>query len=107
MRTAASTATTLTMAWDPQDLNPCPTNDYVVEYALLNKDECEDFDNSERILFGYVTDEFVVITGLYLRSTYQVFVYPRNGLGDGVEMSLTSVTEGSGKICLSVCIKDI
>ena len=103
-----STSTSLSISWGIDRSNPCYTNDvvYVVEYALVNRDQCEEIGFPQRLDYGVVTDTNgvvtntnVVVSGLFPHSTYEVYVRPRNELANGTVafVTVTGVTAESGK----------
>ncbi|XP_072048335.1 uncharacterized protein [Amphiura filiformis] len=95
LQTNVITSDTWTLLWDEQVESKCATDEYSIEYALINMDQCESYTDPERISFGTVPDTTVEISGLQAHSTYQVFIYPMNNFGIGEERSFEDTTRDS------------
>ncbi len=96
LQTSEITSNTWTLIWDEQTESNCPTEEYIVEHALLNKDQCENYTDPDREPAEYVEDTTITISGLLPHSTYQVSVYPRNGIWHGGEVTHEEVTKDAG-----------
>ena len=83
----------LTVTWDPPH-PPCAV-DYVVEYQLVDWDQCDPTEGL-RTPFMNTSDTSVTVTGLEPYSTYRIYVSARNHLG-WTENSETGTTEISGE----------
>ncbi|XP_072027055.1 phosphatidylinositol phosphatase PTPRQ-like [Amphiura filiformis] len=82
-----------TVRWDPPTAGLCPAEEYLVEYELINKDQCEDVTNSAIIMYGTVTDTETTLTGLLPHSTYRVYVTARNSGGAAASQNIEIQTE--------------
>ena len=75
----------------------CYPDGYQVEYELTNSDQCHEIQDPERVLFGYVVLESVVISELMPYSTYSVHITARNSVGYGATESISDITKETGK----------
>ena len=85
LKTDQITSGSWALSWDPQDESLCQTDEYAIEYALTNRDQCEVIGDPDRVLFPNVDSEMVEINGLKSFSTYMAFVIPKNDYGRGEE----------------------
>ena len=76
----------------------------MIEYALINKDQCEVIGDPDRILFSIVDIEMVEINGLNSFSTYMAFAIPKNGYGRGEETFEVGNTTEAGN-CTTIYLK--
>ncbi|XP_072048542.1 receptor-type tyrosine-protein phosphatase F-like [Amphiura filiformis] len=95
LQTSAITSGTWTLLWDADIGSKCKADEYFIEYALINMDQCETYTDPMRTSFGRVPDTTVEIDGLQSHSTYQVYVYPMNDFGTGEERQLEDSTKDS------------
>ncbi len=102
LHTSEITSNSWILVWDEQTKSKCPTEEYIIQYALLNKDQCETYTDPDREPKETVQDTTVTISGLLPHSTYQVFVYPKNGLWYGVELPHEDVTKDAGIISYNI-----
>ena len=83
------------LSWNPQTTNNCPTEDYLIEYELVDFGLC--IANRTRRSYANVTNTSITIDELWPYSTYIVSVYSRNNKGSGLKVSIEGVTGESGK----------
>ena len=96
LKLSATTSNSATLRWEAQVESLCSTDEYYVEYVLLNRDQCEDIANVTWHN-NTVENTTVTISGLEPHSTYEMVVYPFNGAGLGAGVSITIETDESGK----------
>ena len=74
----------------------CNVTDYRVEYELTNQDQCQEIEDPQRVILGYVVLTKVALTDLLPYSTYIVYITPRNDAGFGILESSYNTTQAMG-----------
>ncbi|XP_072041064.1 receptor-type tyrosine-protein phosphatase T-like [Amphiura filiformis] len=69
--------------WTPSTSSPCQAEEYLVEYLLLNIDQCDLVSDSATEMYATVTDTEITLTGSSFlpHSTYRVYVTAKNSGG--------------------------
>ena len=88
-----SQSESLTVSWEAPH-PPCAT-EYVVEYQLINFDQCDD-TSGPKIMVDTIEDTSITITELHPYSKYAVFVTAKNHLG-GSETTVLATTSEAGR----------
>ena len=103
------TSNRLTVSWQPHDENPCPTESYAIEYALINSDNCEEISEPVRVQYAVGGATQIPIAGLQPYSTYEVYVFSVNDMGYGPAATLRGQTAevGMWTFCLKIVMKEI
>ena len=99
-----TTSTSWTLSWKEQAESSCETDYYIVEYTIINKDQCQEVYPPTWKEYGNITDTKVTILGLDPYSTYEALVYASNSYGAGKSSSISDQTTESG-IFYHVCYK--
>ncbi|XP_038056405.1 receptor-type tyrosine-protein phosphatase T-like [Patiria miniata] len=83
----------LQVSWDAPDTsrNPCSI-EFIVEYELITRDQCETLSSPRRVPYGLGGDTGLIIGGLEAHSTYKVYVRTSNEAGESDEKSIQSIT---------------
>ncbi|XP_072040595.1 receptor-type tyrosine-protein phosphatase delta-like [Amphiura filiformis] len=75
---------TIEINWDPIADYPCPGLNYMVEYELINKDQCKLENDQSRIrLADDINQSSARLTGLEFYSTYLVYIRAIHSAGNG------------------------
>ena len=97
LNTESISSRSWTVAWNQPTSNNCPTDNYLVEYELLNFDQCYESVNLTTLFSANVTDTRITFINLLPYSTYRVSVYSKNDIGKGPKVTIEGDTEESGK----------
>ncbi|XP_072027044.1 phosphatidylinositol phosphatase PTPRQ-like [Amphiura filiformis] len=97
--------------WTPSTSGLCPADEYLVEYQLLNIDQCDLVSDSATEMYDTVTDTEITLTGSSFlpHSTYKMYVTARNsgGAADSENIDIqTGEAEPTGS-SLSVVVTDV
>ena len=96
----SQSATQLQLSWQPPTTSACITTKYLVQYTVVNQDQCAEL-NVGPLDYAEVYQTMVVLSGVLVpHSTYTVFVSPMNDAGLGPVSEITVVTSDQGKSLL-------
>lgn len=98
--TQGALPTELSASWVKQTRTPCPVDNYIIEYQLLNQDQCQQDGLPDRTTYGTVDNTEVTLEQLIPYSTYRVYVIAVNGAGKGNETSEIQMTSEIGEFSL-------
>ncbi|XP_072041090.1 uncharacterized protein [Amphiura filiformis] len=95
IHTANPGETDITIQWQAPTTH-CPVDRYIVEYRLVNRDQCQSITDSDRLSAGDFTTLSATIRNLLPFSTYEVYVRAVNDFGEGIEASILMTTSSQG-----------
>ncbi|XP_072047711.1 receptor-type tyrosine-protein phosphatase F-like [Amphiura filiformis] len=100
-----------TVQWTQSTSGPCQADEYLVEYQLLNIDQCDLVSDSSTEMYDTVTDTDITLTGSSFlpHSAYRVYVTARNsgGVADSENINIqTEDAEPTGSP-LTVMVTDV
>ena len=88
---------TITISWEPITGYPCPGLDYIIEYQLISKDQCELETEAQLQLADPIDQSHAVLTGLEYHSTYLVSIKASHAAGMGDASKMFVQTGETGK----------
>ncbi len=81
---ASTNANTIEIHWDPITDYPCPHMNYLVEYELISRDQCQLMPvDGEILLADEINESSARLTGLEFYSTYLVYIRATHAVGSG------------------------
>ena len=89
---------TITINWEPIADYPCSGLDYITEYQLISKDQCELKTEAQLQLADPIDQSSAVMTGLEFYSTYLVSVKASHAAGMGPARKMFVQTGDIGEI---------
>ena len=92
----SQSASQLQLSWQPPTASPCIATKYLVQYTVINQDQCAELNIGPRD-YAEVYQTMVLLSGVLVpHSTYTVFVSPKNDAGLGPVTQVTAVTSDQG-----------
>ncbi|XP_072041054.1 receptor-type tyrosine-protein phosphatase F-like [Amphiura filiformis] len=86
--------TDITILWQAPTTH-CAVDRYIVEYRLVNRDQCQHVTDGDRLSAGEFTTLSATIRNLLPFSTYEVYVRAVNDFGEGLDGSIIRMTTSS------------